>query len=763
MMEDCQREPNMEIASTWWSELPAKWTPFGWKDHMFRYNVLFNGMISAVPDLNPRAEAWKGLGCQLGVVPLNRVDFPGHVTDPQDNGSVIQGWYDSPAPVLWTEWAADGITFREEVFGHVPGGKAVETGIEPLFAWVRLTIHDLMPGLPLPEKYGWSLNLRAPYIATGAMSIRYNIAILRDRADYPRKLTSEPAEYDPTTGLRLVEPDGKIRLGIAPGHNGEVIVLPDKPGEKDFLIHIPVEVKKGNHVDLLLPMIPTERDVFDREMAVGYDRALAEANSFWAKVPKTAARFETPEEQINKAIVNNLKMGEIIAEKDPETGEYAQLTGSWAYADIWATPAAMQSVMVYDTMGYFETAEKYLEMYIDAQGTVLPQGDYFEPHPGSLGPPERVAATVWTSDHGALLWAIAEHGLVSGNAEYIERVTEPIVKGCEFIQYMRGIDGHDGVVGLIPPGVATDMPTKIQSVWADAWNHKGLATAVRFLKRIDHPRAGEFEKEAEDYRRVFVKALREAAAGMPTWTDDEGEEHHLVPMAVHNAQDFEYRNAFYLDTGPLVAVFAGLVDADDPMMTATIDWFRNGPPREVYRYDSDCWQVPSLHREMSSCEPCYSFNVFHSHELKDRKHYLEGMYSLFAGAISRQTHTACETRGGVTGVIGSHLPVYLARLAVLDDQVAENELHLLRLVPLAWLMDEPGLILEKMPTEFGPVDLRARLDDSGKDLDVDFNPSFRVSPGKVILHVPPLEGLERILLNGKQRDWSAGTGWIVLE
>jgi hypothetical protein len=139
------------------------------------------------------------------------------------------------------------------------------------------------------------------------------------------------------------------------------------------------------------------------------------------------------------------------------------------------------------------------------------------------------------------------------------------------------------------------------------------------------------------------------------------------------------------------------------------------------------------------------------------------MYSLFAGSVSRQTQTACETRGGVTGVIGSHLPVYLARLAVLDDQISENELHLLRLVPLAWLSSETGLILERMPTEFGPVDLRARLEDEGKTLKVSFEPAYRVSPDKVVLHIPPVEGLTRVVVNGEVRKPNTGTGWIVLE
>ena len=109
----------------------------------------------------------------------------------------------------------------------------------------------------------------------------------------------------------------------------------------------------------------------------------------------------------------------------------------------------------------------------------------------------------------------------------------------------------------------------------------------------------------------------------------------------------------------------------DELMRSALRWFREGPPTKVYRYNSECWQLPSLRHEMSSCEPCYSWNVFHSHQLGDRAKYLEGMYSLFTGMISRRTYTACETRGGVHGTIFGALPVYLARLAVIDrPQVA---------------------------------------------------------------------------------------------
>lgn len=748
------REPDMSTALGWWCELPAKWTPVGWKNHLFRYNVLYNGMISAVPNLNPRAKSCEGFGMQVGVYPIDKPDFPGHVSDPQDNSSVLQGWNDCPAPVLWSEWAMDGILFREEIFAHVPGAGNVETGIEPLFAWVRLSVYDVLPGLPLPERYGFGILINAPYISVGAMSIRYNVAVQKEISKYPRELKAECEKYDPASGLRIIEPDGRIRLAVAPNQECSVQVLPNTPTDRDFLLYAEIEVKKGSHVDLLLPMLPMERDVFDKELAIGYDRALDETNEYWSKTPAAATVFDVPEDHIKNSIIHNLKLSEIIAEKDPASGFYSILTGSWAYADLWSTPGCMLITMLLDTMGYHEAAERYLRMYIEDQGSVIPAGEYFKPHSGSFGPPKSIAACDWTSDHGAILWAMAEHALISGDQAFIETATEPIVNACEYIRDTRHISGHDGVPGLMPPGIATDMPTQIQSVWADAWNYKGLITAVRFLKKINHPRAEEFAQEAVDYKATFTDALRKAAETMPTWTDDEGNEHHLVPMAVYGAQPFEYRNAFYLDTGPLVLVFAGLLDADDDMMKSTLKWFREGPPTKIYRYDSDCWQVPSLAHEMSSCEPCFSWNVFHSWQSGDRDHFIEGMYSLFAGAISRQTYTVCETRGGVTGLAAATVMVYMARLAVIDDQISEDELHLMRLMPLAWLQPDGESKFENLPTEFGPVTLLTGLSSDGSELRVTYKPSFRTQPKRVVLHVPSVENLARIVLNGEMVDWN---------
>jgi hypothetical protein len=396
------------------------------------------------------------------------------------------------------------------------------------------------------------------------------------------------------------------------------------------------------------------------------------------------------------------------------------------------------------------------------QGTVVPPGKIFKQHPGYLATPKSLTAINWLTDHGALLWAIAEHILISGNPEYVDEWIPVVVKACEFIKDARRMEGHGGVAGVMPPGVASDAMTQIQGVWTDGWNYKGLSTAVKLLERARHARAAEFAAEARVYRETFTKALRQKTATMPTWKDASGKTHHLVPVALSGETKAETRDAFYLDTGPLFLVFAGLLDATDEMMQSTLLWFREGPPAKVYRYDSYAFQVPSLVHEISSCEPCYSWNLFHPHQTADRARFIEGVYSEIAGGMSRQTFTVCETRGGITGVTPCLPSFYGVRLAILDDQVMPQELHLLRLVPLAWLRKDRKLSFTSAPTVFGRVSLSAKLDETGKALELTWDAKYRTAPRRVVLHVPPVGGLERITVNRKALTWDGKARTVII-
>jgi hypothetical protein len=107
---------------------------------------------------------------------------------------------------------------------------------------------------------------------------------------------------------------------------------------------------------------------------VGYDKALAEAEAYWRQVPATAATIDVPEPEINATIRAYLKMAEVIAERNPATGEYCSLTGSWVYTNVWSTPSSMTFALLLDPMGYHAQVERYLAIFKKRQGDMVPPG-----------------------------------------------------------------------------------------------------------------------------------------------------------------------------------------------------------------------------------------------------------------------------------------------------------------------------------------------------------------------------------------------------
>ena len=134
-------EPDFQTACGWWPEIPNKWTPIGWRDHMLRFNVLWNGSVLAT--VSGRQERMKVIGERVNALHLNLapaksegVEYgcwvPNSSSRRVDNGLIRQGWLEDEVPVLWTEWFADGVVMRTEMFACIPGCGDTKRGDEPL-------------------------------------------------------------------------------------------------------------------------------------------------------------------------------------------------------------------------------------------------------------------------------------------------------------------------------------------------------------------------------------------------------------------------------------------------------------------------------------------------------------------------------------------------------------------------------------------------------------------------------------------------------
>jgi hypothetical protein len=760
-----EHKANFAVADLWWPEQRNVWTPVGWKDHYFRFNVLYNGTIICEPcphfaPPRPHALRWKGQSFQLNFYPLTDEPppLPKEVTQlwRMDGGVGIQGWNpDHATPVLWTEWRLQtGLVVRQEIFSHVPGGRSVATRIEPHYAWVRLSVVHV-DSLSAAKLVKFAIQLSQVYyrhVERYHWEDGITIDVEPKDAPYWKALHAERGSIEGVEGVRLHEPDNKIRIIAFSNPTNKISFSESLSVKNVYSLSVELKGELGEHVDILLPFLPGDEQAINTELTLGFERALSESNNYWSDKPADAAIIHVPEGYINGLIVQSIKLAQVIAERDYENGDYTFLTGSWGYDNLWSTPSSMTTHMFLDLLGYNECVAQHLEIFRKHQGSVKPPGPSYDLHPGYFSTPASLTAFNWLTDHGAILHQVSTHALLSNDHKFISAWTDAIVKGCDFIKDSCARPSPNAVNGLLPPAVATDDLIPTQAVYSLAWNYKGLTTAIKLLKRIQHPRAAEFDALAHSYKTTFVNAFRKLAASAPAWTDSSGKQHCKPPTTLSDTPMpyHSFSAAFYLDGGPMVAVWAGLMDADDELMRASVLYFREGPDTRLYGYRPNPLDRPVLIHEISSCEPCYSWNILHSWQLGDRRLFLEGVYSLLAGSISKQTYSACEHRHGIQSTqCPTYMAFYCMRLAVIDDEIADGELHLLRLCPQAWVTQQET-VFENMPTLYGLVSLRFRLSEDKRRLDVQFQPRWHHVTPKVVLHTSAVPGITHAVVNGRR-------------
>jgi len=767
-------EPDVATARSWWPPQRQVWTPVGWKGHLFRFDVFYNGALlshpavalppSSADTLKPYLRPYRGKDFQVTPVLPQGSEFPPLRPEPYylhrgDFGVGLQGWRtDTDAPVLWTEHRRQaGLVLRQETFAHLEGGSEVETADEPIYAWTRFTV-DHVDDQDAPGEFSFVLRLSKVFYRHVVGPPEQQEAFITIESRPSAAPLDGPLRID-----RIWNPDGqplavpvydhedRVRMIIGTPGGGTISLGPAEGHDHVYDLELGLPVRPGTAVDVLLPAVPQPKDVALREWDRGREGALAEAERFWSATPAAATEFSTPERHVDEYFRRSVQLAEVIAEKSPDSGKYTFLTGSYGYDLLWSTPTSMIGHMFLDLLGWHEVVERHIELYLDVQGKRKPPGRAYAalPTDGFFATPLSLQSFDWLGDHGAILELAARHALLSWDEAFTRRWLPAIVKACEFIRHAVESTDHDGVPGLMPAAASNDTGVEQQSVWIQVWNYKGLASSVELLQRVGHERADEFAAVRDGFREAFVAALRAAARDAPTWTDPDGRTHPILPSKFAGpASPWPYLESF--DTGALSAVWAGLLPASDELMRSFVDYFRIGPNTKLF----DPWHHTALDRvvldhEQSSGEPCYSWNLFHSWQLGDRQRFLEGLYGLMVGACSENTFIAGEHRNAMYGTLFVQpLVTWAARTALVDDGLDPDELHLLRLCPLAWLVDDEPTRLLRAPTRYGPVDLGFRRDDGERNLDVTFSARWRRKPNRVVLHPPPVPDLLRVTVNG---------------
>ena len=388
-------EASFETAKNWFPPVRNVWTPVGVKNHPFRFTLLYNGTIiaethplRAMPAgpikeyLNP----YIGQGVQLTLTPSfdgsipQRSDHSYQLSSRPDGGVGMQGWDDEHAtPVLWTRWpmnhlsGSTGVVVRQEVFAHTPGGKPVETGKEPLYLWVRLSVEHVDPFEASPNAT-MMIHVGNPDMMQRSMWHEENLTVHPERAIYPRVLKRDTYQKAPLSCCRLVEPDGKVRL-VGMMAAGSAMLTERTEGSRDYYLQV---TDAGREGDACRPA--RADDPRRRRRGAGRGRSWLRRRACRDGQVLVREARRRPQSSIRLSRRSTApsaawsRLAQVISETNPENGDRALLTGNWNYDTLWPTPTCMATHMLLDHLGYHQFVADNLKIFHKYQGSTKPPG-----------------------------------------------------------------------------------------------------------------------------------------------------------------------------------------------------------------------------------------------------------------------------------------------------------------------------------------------------------------------------------------------------
>ncbi|MGW8181951.1 MAG: hypothetical protein ACWGQW_24755, partial [bacterium] len=297
----------------------------------------------------------------------------------------------------------------------------------------------------------------------------------------------------------------------------------------------------------------------------------------------------------------------------------------------------------------------------------------------------------------------------------------------------------------------TDDSAQSLFVWSDAWVYRGLEAVCRVLKTIEHPELDRWKGEAQDYLQVYQERFRDLLSRTSRWTHPDGREIPFVPYDLRQTSPAQGKiDLFYIDTGPLFLGVSGLFDPSDEVMDWTLSWFTEGPHAGSYDPQaSEWWDAGSLPYEMSSGEPCYSWNIPLRFSRNEREKFLEGFYTLCAGSVSRRFLGGVEHRDGIQGVpVGNSVINNHLRNMLLYENEKESGLELLRNSPGKWLLSGQRISVQQAPSYFGSISYVSEAEDDQIHFVIDSPSRQPVNWIKIHLVHPAGKPVRKIELEG---------------
>lgn len=627
-------------------------------------------------------------------------------------------------PVICTVWAADGVSYEQEVFAcWLSGDPPAERmqGDDPLVAMVRICLTNLSG-----EDRTVTLPLRA----------------VIDGKTVDELHEQDGLVYSSAGPLRLLwDANGAGRL--QPDSDGLAYVLDLPPGRAHSLfVKIP-------HINL------TEPSEIALLRGLSYDAEKERAAAFWRARTAQGAQIQTPNQTLNNFYRTHLMHMLVINDREPGSDRNVARCGGFFYGSF-----PDEGCMVIDDLdrrGYTREAERCLDLYVHYQGTVPLPGN-FQSSEGVFYGGGGYEVAGYNRNHGWVLWMLAQHYRYTRDRAWLERVAGALVKGCDWIIRERQATFQEGTIqyGFLPAGSLEDVTDYWTWLSTNAYAFWGFRAAAEVLAEIGHPEACRLQREAQAFGRDLRAGFFEACARSPVVRLSDGRwVPHFPARLERRGRDFGWLREVL--EGPVHLIYCGLVDPHEPAADWILEDYEDNLflSKQYGYYPEDFerqwfhWGGFSNQSNLLLIPPIYLWR-------DEPKHYLRAYFNAFASAFFPDTMTLCEHalptldqwRGDHFKSSDEANSTAWLRFMFLNEQ--GEDLYVGQAIPRAWLEHGKIIRVERALTIFGEASLEIESQAAAGWIVVRLDPPRRNPPRRIYVRVRHPEAKEprEVWVNG---------------
>lgn len=396
--------------------------------------------------------------------------------------------------------------------------------------------------------------------------------------------------------------------------------------------------------------------------------------------------------------------------------DYIQTVNQLQYHAFWLRDGS-NIMHAYDVMGYAPVVAQCLPFFLQQQ---KPDG-LFISQPGQY------------DGWGQALWTFGEYERYSHDRAFAKKVLPAVVRAVAWLRRARARDP----LHLMPasdPGDDEFTHTVAHVTGFNFWALAGLRSAVRLAEAAgDAAQAAAFERQYQDYHRVFFAGLDKVAAAhggyMPPGLDVSG------------GQDWGNMDGLY----PVE-----LMPPFDPKITATLAHTRAEYAEGLMTYGGRLHHYITMKNTESEI-------IRGQQQLA-----LQDLYAILLHTTAAQAGFEWGVKPWATRDYGQDLAPhgwfaaeYIVMLRNMLVRGEKDQLHLLSVVSPAWA--EPGdrIQVDNAPTRFGRISFRVIYTPDGMAMRLD--PQFRgAGPQQIVIHLPWWVHPTAATVNGQPAPLGAG-------